>query len=266
MELNKENIEEQILLYIDAELDAEASQRLLDYIELHPEYRPLLESYQHTIALPEEEIVFEEKDSLLQPATKAIPFSGHKMTWARAASIALLIASAAFFLYRKNAPTVQPQMAGQLSVQPQNRIAAEEDLAEQALASRKEPMATQHNIRPSSGTAAKKTQHAEPVVSQITEAPPVQHIAAIETCRQPGLIETNITVVAAIAAPPPLVIAPERSKLPEWMPLNDEHIAAFDELLAQVQHVKEQVQQKASLLKDAGWVIRIGPKEIALKK
>lgn len=86
-----ENYEEYMMLYADGELPEAMIKDLLDFITQHPELKSELNAYMATRLQPEMEMVFANKESLLQPvpAKKTIAFG-----WIRyglAAGLALLI-------------------------------------------------------------------------------------------------------------------------------------------------------------------------------
>ncbi len=70
MEVNKNNIEEQILMYVDGELDTADAKAVLQYIALHPEWQSLLEEYKSLVLQPDTDIVFEGKETIAPPRTR----------------------------------------------------------------------------------------------------------------------------------------------------------------------------------------------------
>ncbi len=63
------NIEDYILSYIDGELDTVQSRALEDYLQIHPEYKDLVEEFS-TYKLPKIEHTFDKKDDLLKKKKK----------------------------------------------------------------------------------------------------------------------------------------------------------------------------------------------------
>lgn len=99
MKLTKENIETQIMLYVDNELSAEELRSLLTYLGQHPEYEALLREYQNSV-LPPEELFFAEKNQLMQAENrKVIPF---RIISGVAAAIAIILAIAGYYQWINN--------------------------------------------------------------------------------------------------------------------------------------------------------------------
>lgn len=131
--LTKENIETQILLYVDKELSAEESQDLLRYINRHPEYQSLLREYQESVLLPEP-LTFSDKNQLLQASgRKIVPF---RIISGIAATIALIMGLAIYF-YRTDKPAVSSRDMAVHQANTTNRPAAM--IAHQADNNRFEP-------------------------------------------------------------------------------------------------------------------------------
>lgn len=95
----KENIETQIMLYVDNELSAEEVGDLLTFLERHPEYKTLLRDYQESV-LPPEQLIFSDKNQLLQmPDRKIVPF---RIIGGVAAAIAIILAIAGYYQWTNN--------------------------------------------------------------------------------------------------------------------------------------------------------------------
>lgn len=91
-----ENYEEYILLFVDDELDETGKKYLLDFIKLHPELTAEFETYKKTKLLPDETLVFADKQKLLKPkaGNKMISFHNWRM-YGVAASLVFMILFAA---------------------------------------------------------------------------------------------------------------------------------------------------------------------------
>lgn len=121
MELNEKNIEEQILLYVDGELNKQEESILFTYLKQHQEAMDLLEEYKRT-NIPVETIVYPEIDDLLRKEQKTIRL----MSWKKpelgiaAALLLLLGLSVAFQWSRTNSEPNQPAVFSELAMQKRN--------------------------------------------------------------------------------------------------------------------------------------------------
>lgn len=97
--LTKENIETQIMLYVDNELPAGEARDLLAFLEQHPEYKILLGDYQDSVLQPEE-MVFPNKKQLLQAGNvKVVPL---RIVSGVAAAIVIILAFAGYYQWTNN--------------------------------------------------------------------------------------------------------------------------------------------------------------------
>lgn len=99
--VNKENYEEYMVLYADGELDQHEEAALLAYVEENPHLQEELDLYAATKMIPDETIVFADKESLMKPqGGRRTIFFGGWQTYAAAASVAILLA--VFFFNKKS--------------------------------------------------------------------------------------------------------------------------------------------------------------------
>lgn len=94
MNINTENIEELILLYIDNELDPDTAIEMLKFIDLNPAYKEMLADYQAVVLEADHTIIYENKDNLKQKidlinpkSTKVISF----ISWKQIAGVAAIL-------------------------------------------------------------------------------------------------------------------------------------------------------------------------------
>lgn len=97
--LTKENIETQIMLYVDNELPAGAVQDLIAYLEKYPEYKALLSDYQYSV-LSSEEMVFAHKEQLLKPQSRKVV--SLKTTIGIAAAVAIILTITGYYQWTRN--------------------------------------------------------------------------------------------------------------------------------------------------------------------
>lgn len=269
MNLNKENIEEHILLFVDAELDEDAAQQLMEYIEEHPEYQAMLDAYMMTQLDQAELIAYPDKEALLQKETQIVPLPLRPQwkRWAAAAALLIIAGSAFFFLNKKE------------EINDQNQVARQKQIVDPIMPGKTDPAAAKDSSM--APVIAKQVSKSipNPVTAKRQNNTPVagnqqEHIAVVSKeeevtplvlQQQPSLQETRIDIVATEqinTLEQPEIAATD--KLPGWLPVNEENLQGVNDLIAHIQTLKEKVQQKTSKLKGAAFVIRFGDKEIGL--
>ena len=110
------NWEAYLMLRIDDELSPAETAELNTFLAAHPELANEVATYEASVIMPEEQGVFEEKESLYRPVSKSFNF--RPLLWAAAA--ALLIAIGVRLTPEKNAPAfvVAPKKENVVSVKP----------------------------------------------------------------------------------------------------------------------------------------------------
>lgn len=105
--VNMENYEEYMLLYADGELKPEEEQELLAFVAANPELEAELKAYAATRLLPDESIVFDNKESLLKTAEPArrIALGNWKMY---AAAACVLLVAILFAIDRRDMEEIPP--------------------------------------------------------------------------------------------------------------------------------------------------------------
>lgn len=108
--VNMENYEEYMLLYADNELSAEEEQLLLTFVAAHPQLQGELDAYMSTRIVPEQEIIYTNKETLIKSAPRGRSiWLGNFKTYAAAASIlAVIVIFAAMYKSGKN---IEPPLA-----------------------------------------------------------------------------------------------------------------------------------------------------------
>lgn len=76
MNITRHNYEEFFLLYVDNELSATDRKAVEEFAEQHPDLQEELTMLQQSMFRPDEEIVFDNKESLLQPMTEQSGING----------------------------------------------------------------------------------------------------------------------------------------------------------------------------------------------
>ena len=96
MKTNMENYEERFVDYMEGQLDAAEMQEVEAFVAQHPEFEDDFKLFAASKLVPDESIVFANKDSLMQKKTVVIPMFAKIM--AAAATIALLIGIGMLFM------------------------------------------------------------------------------------------------------------------------------------------------------------------------
>lgn len=270
--VNMENYEEYMLLYADNELSAEEEQQLLAFVAAHPQLQTELDVYMATRIIPEQEVIYTNKEKLIKtaPGGRSV-WLGNFRTYAVAASIlAMIIIFAAMY---KNDKNIEPPLA--IADTESAPIAHTPILNEPATppipttTKPETPKKTEHIARKT--VQPKKTiQSVEiPIKKNIpgTTAPATEHIAKQETVTQPAEDYVSTKEDASSEATIP---TPEETSLPELQHKKNRLIAAvigdrtegleqlelaLNEQLAKAKSFKEEVDNTEIKL-------RIGKKEL----
>lgn len=269
MEITKENIEGQILLYIDGELDEAASANLLAYVALHEEYKPMLQAYEAVKIEPDEDIVFPHKELLLHIEPQVVAFKKTTVIrWAAAVVLLIGLGVVAGILFRPsdNIPDeknkVAKKPAPQHNAMPQEMPATKDSVLVAKIDEKKQ---SKTGTVPYNAVAVIK-----PVVnkSDVIEVP-VRKKEDIASIPMAATNEITVAVLpkhinATILDKPELPDAtPVKEALPEWVPIKEETLEGANDLIAHIQTLKENLLNKTISLKNATVVFRWGNKDLA---
>ncbi len=275
MKLTKENIEEQILLLVDGELEEEATAAVLAYIEQHTEYQPMLDAYRATQLQPEEHIFFPGKESLLREEPMVLPLQPAPrpvLRWVAAAAILIIIGTATALLLQRSGdkgggPTLAVNEAGvksPASVKPGTRSA--DTLT--AKTTTKNVLADNKVVSPAIHRQKTRVVPQEPVVAVVPlpqrEKESVTPLATASASEM-GIASGPVTATA-LDKRELVALSQEKEPASSWSPIKEETKQGVGELVTQIRTIKEEVKEKAQLLKGATIVFRFGDKEIALNK
>jgi hypothetical protein len=274
MYFNKQNIEEQILLYIDGELDVEAANKLLAYIDAHPQYKVLLEAYQSSILEPDTQLIYPDKSSLLRfdeaPLNTPTTIMRRWYIPAAAAAILVLVISMALVL--------SSQKDHQQAIIAKSNIVIPRPASEQLNPTKSGQGTTNHtsnndklNKQPKQNAAPKAS--IKSYSNQATAAPHIDkeqlHLSPMTTQQaktQPLSLPVATPLEGANIAQiqPTTIPTDSKKRLPEWLPITEERVEVWNELMAQVVNVKDKVVTSAKSLRNKDIALRIGDVEIEL--
>ena len=263
MSLSKENIEEQILLFVDGELDAVSEQQLMSYLDKNREYQSMLDHYLMSKVDAEESIIFPDKKSLFRQEENVTSFFAKLKIFRWAAVIALTLAAASIFLFNQNKREINySAIAKYYEVK---KIAPEiitRDTGISKVIVGKRHKEAKHKWPAKSvkrEQLREKNKIGKVVVRKDLEVTPI-------TFKGQPTLKVEPMIVAVLAKNTSYSYHTEEAsnKLPSWSPVNDENLVGVVELIEQVQSLREKIQQRAKMLRNTTVVIQLGNKKIEL--
>lgn len=268
MKLTQENIEEYILLLVDDELDDAAVAEVNTFIATHEEYRTLLDAYLSVKLDAGDAMAYPDKAHLLKAEPVAIPLQRpYRWLWSGAAVVVLMLGLSLILLRKggdeKALPvvTLASSQAVPAKVPPVVQPAVDEDTSPASPAA-----VAKTTVRKQHVTTAKERAKPQPVAGH-TDAVAYrvkETIPALDTRMEPRYLSEASPVVAARSLPgerAPAMLVSNRS-LPTWVPVKEESLEGMNDLVNQAQELRNNISEKARMLKKASFVIRIGDKDI----
>jgi len=268
MKLTKENIEEYLLLLVDNELDTAEAAEVNAFVTQHEEYRSLLELYRATKPdAGEAPYVFPEKESLLRQETPAMPFGTVKpfRMWRQAAAVALLLGTGlvlALLVARKDGKEISSSPSPSAGAITQNKKLQQEEVSKP---STPPPAPVLANVHPNRRLpVAAKTAYPDQAAVAPVMRRKREEIAPLAAATLPVTIaeERPAPIVQAVDRESVLVLTAGRKELPGWLPVKEESLDGVNDLVSQVQELRDNLAEKAKVLKKASFVIRIGDKDL----
>ncbi len=271
MVINKENIEEYLLLLIDGELSEADEMQVMTFVENHAEYQLLLDQYLDT-KLEDEPIVFEGKEDLIKPEENVVPFrkAGSKIfAWAAAVGGVIWI-GIAFQLMHSN--QIEPASPIAKQVESANHNIDSVPKQNIVVAVKKEEMTREETAR---RVVPKQAKVVSKVAQNVTIISCKATVVETQLDTLKPLAGANFTPLnanAATTANIALLQVPE-NKIEETEPEKKSNglpdasrLEGVNALLAQVETLKENVESKAKILKNMTVAIRLGGKEFTIGK
>ncbi|WP_118952750.1 anti-sigma factor family protein [Taibaiella helva] len=267
MKLTKENIEEYLLLLVDNELDAAEAAEVNAFVMQHEECRSLLELYRATKPdTGEAPYVFPEKESLLRQETPAMLFGTIKpfRMWRQAAAVALLLGTGlvlTLLVARKDGKEISSPSpsAGAIT---QNKKLQQEEVPKP---STPPPSTALANVYPNRRLpVAAKTAYPDQAAVAPVKRREREEIAPLAAATLPATIaeESPAPIIQAIDRESVPALTAGRKELPGWVPVKEESLDGVNDLVSQVQELRDNLAAKAKVLKRASFVIRIGDKDL----
>jgi cell pole-organizing protein PopZ len=256
MKVNKENIEEQILLYVDGELDAAAEGELMDFLQKYPEYDALLQDYLSTVLHPEEALLFPGKEHLLRQEARVTPFVSIKTIRIAAAAAGIIAVGSLLLFLNSNNNTVQPaDLAG---INPERTVRTTGKPALLAKENKPVPVAP---LPVAAALPAQQSSRNHSLTDMAKHVPVAEertkHVVAAVTLMEGVSVarEEQPFIAAEIRKP---VMLPASNTVPEqdaeeelkgWGPFKGENLQGVNDLIAHIQTIKEKVESKAAMIK-----------------
>ncbi|WP_118974624.1 hypothetical protein [Taibaiella koreensis] len=268
MKLTKDNIEEYLLLLVDEELDPAAMAEVERFLSQHGEYRPVLEAYRATKLDSEEMCFFPGKESLLRPEPAAVPLKAGKSfrLWRQAAALALLLGLGLAFalLVRRSGDTGLPSPVQKVAVaDPDKDPGLPKDTTERKIAPQpSQAIAQQPSVTRQPAVRVIPQRHSYQIPDR-AQSRKQEAIASLATATSPAMLpEAPLQVGQAINREWASTPLEEKKALPGWLPVKEESVEGVGELVAQAQELRDNIAEKAKMLKKASFVIRIGDKDV----
>jgi hypothetical protein len=265
MIINKENIEEYLLLLIDGELSAAEEGAVMAFVESHEEYRLMLDAYLDTKLEPEP-LVFDGKESLLKEAPQVLPLKRNKpyMVWAAALAVIIGIDFIVKIVTERE-PSLPATVAVNHTPVVKPTTSAQQSLAVVQAGKVIEKKPDQANI-----TKAKKVNTVTVIASNaIIIRPSVDAIEPLPVADYRIANVENVPVLAASAIASSTTPIGEHTIDPETdnkLFGNSEKLDLINALASQVETMKDNVQEKTKGLRIAAIAIRFGNKEYTIGK
>lgn len=276
-----ENYEEYMLLYADNELNEAELKALMAFVEEHPELKKELNAYAATKLIPDEGLVFENKDILLKKGgSNSIALN----RWYYYAAAAAILFFAVFIIDRKEASndnatpivkteskTIQPvtgDSAGKdLHSIPVNPVATETTIADNKPVKKetiKQPAPVKKALeaptplpqKPKDTYVAQET----PKKQETPIASPVESKPILAQNNQPD-IKTETPLVAS-EQNETATTTNERKGFLAWLPIRKEKKEGVTALADAVNDKLEKVKKLKNNLKDADVTVKIGKTEL----
>jgi len=273
-----DNYEEYLLLYADGELDKEEEKALLDFIAAHPELKGEMDLYTAIKLVPDENLVYSNKQQLMKTAGKTV---GFRNVWAYgvAAACAAVLIAIGLRNFNDGNNTTGTTIAHVNTVQNSNISTL--------------PKKELHSTPVNPVTVeTKKEQKTRPITKAPVYHKPVQQYIASNTQPHPATSNTHITpepkqtevatpqqkpetsntIASATEDKQPQLIPPVSEEIKEdkkgllaSLPVK-ENLLALNELSKNVGEKFEKIKDIPDKIRDTDVHFRIGKKELFVVK
>jgi len=277
-----ENYEAYIISYVDGELNAAELQELEAFMNLHPELRSEMTAYENTRLLPDNSVVYTNKETLLKQAPKRSISLSRWRSYGAAAGIIALIGTAILLAQHTNnhVTTVVNVTVNKTTIQaPVNPIAHENPVKDTAM---QQPAIAivNHGTKARPGNTSVKPINRSTMTNYQNTTPPSQEKTAadkpIEIAKTTVLPEPKTPSIDTVApvkvqtavtnTPAETMVAnnPEEKDPFAWLPIDDIKKQGLKDLKKTVDKTVREVRSVTNNLKETALVFKFGKKEITL--
>ncbi len=260
--VNWDNYEEYLILQADGELTEVEERHLLEFIDKHPELRGELLAFESLKLVPDENVRFPDKASLLKPvaAPRTITFGWRWML--AAAAVLALFSTTVFSLLQENTPDSITVLTGTESVPPQS--VEEGQPAQQGAIIAALPVAgTRQEASLAAPSSAKQNIRAVPERDRLKALPAPEPFPLEEQVPGPVL------VAEAIAYDPVPdfeneTLQEEQKVFLSWLPVKEEKRAGLQRMAEGLGEQLTRAKGLGSRLGESQLDVRLGNKEMTL--
>jgi hypothetical protein len=272
MNLSTENIEEYLLLLADNELDEAEENKVMAFIEQHAIYKPMLEAYLATRLDSAEPFIFPDKELLLKTESIVLPLRRSNIKPLKlAAAIAVLLGiGIAITLMFAIDPVNKDEVLATKNKAVNNKIAPSveniKDTTAMIAQVSKQKNASERNSKKQQKVVFNQGQNTVAHTIPVRQEEQVPASLASASVTEMSLDVAIQPQTIAMVEEAPLQEREHNKSLPEWLPVTAENLQGVNDLVAHIQALKENIQEKAQSLKNTAFVIRFGDKQISIGK
>lgn len=252
--VNMENYEEYILMYVDKELSKTEVDALMNFLEKHPELKTELKAYEATVVATTDTINYPEKEQLLKTAPKAIRLGNWKYY---AAAACVLLAAGIFAIMQMRHQNTQLAIAEGFhrTIEVNQLQRSEPTETQEPTAPPKPTTIAQYSSVPKQPAIIKNNKHTHIVISSINPQPSLMLPQDINITEQVAV--NNITSDAM----EPVKETPANTFIANSLNLSD-RTAGVSELELALNNKIEKVKNIKESIKGTDIVFRLGSKQI----
>lgn len=277
--VNMENYEEYMLMEADGELNEDEQKALYAFMGLHPELKKELDAYKAAHLLPDEHMVYAEKETLLKQGKNRSIALNRKWIYAAAAML-LIFLSVGFF--RNNTPEhEQPIAVNNTDSQKRAPIVAEspglpsEDTGKIIHSSPANPIAYEKQLQDKprqKKIRAEKLKLIKPIIEEdyIANTRQDKQTSPDEETPKPDARQQDVLPIAVNTPKTEQILTEnqpgkgqqEDKKGQTWLPIKEERLAGLNDFSAVVGERIEQAKELKSKIKDSDITFKLGKKEL----
>jgi len=258
MNISLENYEHILMAYLDQELNTQEQKAFLAFAQKHPLVQDELESFQKTILLPEEKIVFKNKEALLKPSTPSFK----RKHWAYAASLFLAMATLFFWTTKRKNIDLQEQIVSTPKIVEEQRIVREPAIVPEELVTTSKDINRKHQ-KTSTPPDATQTEKNSNEIKISPQPKPKEQLAQVDVFTEqktaevvPELSIEETKNDLALAAPT------QQTKPTVWLEVSQKKTPRLFRKYKSVRQKAKNTIEQLKELKETEVVLAIGDKKL----